>query len=201
VWCLGWRTWYGSIGGFASGGGWSELAIVLWLDGCLGVELRIGLALGEGLCDTWGGSLRLKASMIGCRRAVHLFTYTLAFVLQLRKSTENLRPSSSSLYLSELRVRCCSSLHWLLANNEHGTWIGIEMTDWIPSHVTTLRMRTEMVLEMLVCSPFNHSTRLLTRKNFTVMYYCCSRIMPPPFWRPDSPTHAMLQYATYGNIK
>jgi len=25
--------------------------------------------------------------------------------------------------------------------------------------------------------------------------------MPPPFWRPDSPTHAMLQYATYGNIK
>jgi len=28
---------------------------VLWLDGCLRVEPRIGLALAEGLCDTWGG--------------------------------------------------------------------------------------------------------------------------------------------------
>jgi hypothetical protein len=28
---------------------------VLWLDGCLGVEPRIGFALAEGLCDTWGG--------------------------------------------------------------------------------------------------------------------------------------------------
>jgi hypothetical protein len=68
-------------------------AIVLWLDESLGVEPRIGLALAEGLCDTWreGGSLRLKASMIGCRRAVHLFIFTLSFALQLRKGTENLR--------------------------------------------------------------------------------------------------------------
>jgi len=36
-------------------------------------------------------------------------------------------------------------------------------------HVTTLRMRTEMVLETLLCSPFNHSSRLITRKNFTVI--------------------------------
>jgi hypothetical protein len=39
---------------------------------------------------------------------------------------------------------------------------------WLTSHVTTLRMRTEMVLETSVCSSFNHSTRLITRKNFTV---------------------------------
>jgi hypothetical protein len=36
------------------GGGWYQLAIVLWLDDCLGVEPRIRLALAEGLCDTWG---------------------------------------------------------------------------------------------------------------------------------------------------
>jgi hypothetical protein len=41
-----------------------------------------------------GGSLRLKASMIGCRRAMPLFIYTLAFALQLRKSTENLSHDS-----------------------------------------------------------------------------------------------------------
>jgi hypothetical protein len=35
------------------------------------------------------------------------------------------------------------------------------------SDFTTLRRRTEMVLETLVCSPFNHSTQLITRKNFT----------------------------------
>jgi hypothetical protein len=45
VWCLGWRPWQVSTAGFALGGGWSELAIVLWLDGCLGVEPRIGLGL------------------------------------------------------------------------------------------------------------------------------------------------------------
>jgi hypothetical protein len=36
-----------------------------------------------------GKSLQLKASMIGGRRAVPLLNYTLAFALQLRKSTEN----------------------------------------------------------------------------------------------------------------
>jgi hypothetical protein len=36
----------------STGGGWSQLAVVLWLDGWLWVEPRIGLALAEGLCDT-----------------------------------------------------------------------------------------------------------------------------------------------------
>jgi hypothetical protein len=61
----------------------------LWLAGCLGVEpremgslwlrasatLEGGIILAEGLHD-WG------------MRAVPLFSYTLAFALQLRKSTE-----------------------------------------------------------------------------------------------------------------
>jgi hypothetical protein len=37
-----------------------------------------------------GGSLRMKAYMIGCRRAIPLLIHTMAFALQLRKSTENL---------------------------------------------------------------------------------------------------------------
>jgi hypothetical protein len=41
-----------------------------------------------------GESLRLKASIIGCRRAVPLFIYMLVFALQLRKSTENLSQGS-----------------------------------------------------------------------------------------------------------
>jgi len=43
------------------------------------------------------GSLRLKASMIGCRWSVPLFTYTLAFALQLRKSMENLSQGSRAV--------------------------------------------------------------------------------------------------------
>jgi len=35
--------------------------------------------------------------MIGCRRAVPLFIYTLAFALQLRKSTENLNQGSRAV--------------------------------------------------------------------------------------------------------
>jgi hypothetical protein len=89
--------WHVSTGGFASGGGWSQLVIVLWLDGCQEVEPRIWLALPEGLCEIWGGSLRLKAFMIGCRWAVPLFIYTLAFALQLRKSTGNLSQDSRAL--------------------------------------------------------------------------------------------------------
>jgi hypothetical protein len=54
MWCLGWRPWHVNTGGFASGGGWSQLRTVLWLDGCPGVEPRIGLALAEGLCDFGG---------------------------------------------------------------------------------------------------------------------------------------------------
>jgi hypothetical protein len=46
------------------------------------------------------------------------------------------------------------------------TWLGIQSI--ISSHVITLRMRTEIVLETLICSLFNHSTQLITQKNFTV---------------------------------
>jgi hypothetical protein len=35
-------------------GDYPKQQFVLWLDGCLGVEPRIGLSLAEGLCDTWG---------------------------------------------------------------------------------------------------------------------------------------------------
>jgi len=48
-----------------------------------------------------------------------------------------------------------SSLHWPAGNNEHRAQTGIYTTDWIPRHVRTLRMRREMVLETLVCPPFN----------------------------------------------
>jgi hypothetical protein len=78
-------------------------------------------------------------------------------------------PVPSSVYLSELRVRCYPLANgdcW--GNNEHGARTGIRTMDWIPSHVTTLTMTTEIVLETLVCSRFNHSNRLITRKNFTV---------------------------------
>jgi hypothetical protein len=60
----------------------------------LEVEPRsAGVALAEGFCDLRGGSLRLKASVMG-RQAVPLFNYALAFALQLRKSTENLSQGS-----------------------------------------------------------------------------------------------------------
>jgi hypothetical protein len=53
-----------------------------------------------------GGSVRLKATMSGCRRAVLLFIYTLALALQLRKSTENLSHGSRTL----LDTACCVDL-------------------------------------------------------------------------------------------
>jgi hypothetical protein len=42
------------------------------------------------------GLLWLNASMIGCRRDVPLFIYTLAFSLKLRKSAENLRQGKNT---------------------------------------------------------------------------------------------------------
>jgi hypothetical protein len=70
----------------------------LWLAGCLGVEPRgmgslwlraraslWGIILAEGLHD-WG------------MRAVPLFSYTLAFALHLRKSTENLSQGSRLVF-------------------------------------------------------------------------------------------------------
>jgi hypothetical protein len=62
-----------------------------WLDGFLGFQRRsVVIALADGLCDLGGKSLQLKASVIWGRRAVPLLNYTLAFALELRKSTENL---------------------------------------------------------------------------------------------------------------
>jgi hypothetical protein len=41
---------------------------------------------------------------------------------------------------------------------------------WLEGEVfSTLRMRTEMVPETLVFSPFNHLTRLVARKNFIII--------------------------------
>jgi hypothetical protein len=61
----------------------------------LGVVPRnVGVALAEDLCDL-GGSLRLKASVMG-RRTVPHFGYALALALQLRKSTENLSGQPNS---------------------------------------------------------------------------------------------------------
>jgi hypothetical protein len=41
-------------------------------------------------------------------------------------------------------------------------------TDGNCSHISTLRTRTEIVLETLVSSPFNHLTRLVARENFII---------------------------------
>jgi hypothetical protein len=42
----------------------------------------------------------------------------------------------------------------------------IHDTDWIPGHFSSLRMRTEMVLETLVSSAFNHLTWLAAQESF-----------------------------------
>jgi hypothetical protein len=52
------------------------------------------IALAEGLSDFGGESFWLKASMIGGCWPCPVFSYTLAFALQLRKSTENLSQGS-----------------------------------------------------------------------------------------------------------
>jgi hypothetical protein len=68
--------------------------------------------------------------------------------------------------------------HWSGAFSANG--YSEVLSDWILRHVTTLRMRTEVVLETLVCSPFNHSTRLRTWSNFTlwrhVTEFCCMHL-------------------------
>jgi hypothetical protein len=52
---------------------------------------RDGIALTEGLSDFGGGGIILAEGLHDWgMRAVPLFSYTLAFALQLRKSTENL---------------------------------------------------------------------------------------------------------------
>jgi hypothetical protein len=55
---------------------------------------RDGIALAEGLSD-FGGVIILAEGHNDCgMRAVPLFSYTLAFALQLRKITENLSQGS-----------------------------------------------------------------------------------------------------------
>jgi hypothetical protein len=52
---------------------------------------RDGMALAEGL---WGGIILAEGLHDWGMRAVPLFSYTLAFALHLRKSTENLSQGS-----------------------------------------------------------------------------------------------------------
>jgi len=66
-------------------------------------------------------------------------------------------------------VSCCISLAvsfkrcWMVRSTPL-------MTDWrISSHISTLRMRTEMVFEMLVFSPLNHLTQLVDWENFIIL--------------------------------
>jgi hypothetical protein len=49
----------------------------------------------------------------------------------------------------------------------------ISRVRWLSGEQTnvskTLRTRTEMVFETLVCSPFNYLTRLIARENFIII--------------------------------
>jgi hypothetical protein len=67
-----------------------------WLNVCLEVEPRsVGIALADGLCDLEGGGIILAEGLHEWGwRVVPLLNYTLAFALQLRKSTENLSQGS-----------------------------------------------------------------------------------------------------------
>jgi hypothetical protein len=44
----------------------------------------------------------------------------------------------------------------------------ISDTDWFHRYISTLKMRTEMVLETLVFSPLNQLTRLVVQKYFII---------------------------------
>jgi hypothetical protein len=55
---------------------------------------RDGVALAEGLSDFGEGIILAEGLHDWGMRAVPLFSYTLAFALQLRKSTENLSQGS-----------------------------------------------------------------------------------------------------------
>jgi hypothetical protein len=64
------------------------------------VEPRsVGIALADGLCELGGGITLAEGLRDWGWRAVSLLNYTLAFALQLRKSTENLSQGG--------RVVCC----------------------------------------------------------------------------------------------
>jgi hypothetical protein len=84
-------------GDIASGGRLSQVAKEkrkrFWLDGSLGDEPRnVGITLADGLCGFGGVGeiISIEGLHDWERRAVPLLNYSLAFALQLRKSTENL---------------------------------------------------------------------------------------------------------------
>jgi hypothetical protein len=61
---------------------------------------------------------------------------------------------------------------WLKVRSYIYIYIYIYDMDGNSSHFSTLRTRTEMVLETLVFLPFNHLTRLVTRENFIIHSRC-----------------------------
>jgi hypothetical protein len=80
-------SWHVSTGGFASGGGWSQLAIVLWLNGWPGVEPRIGFTLAENLCDTWGDHFGWRLPWSGASRLANGKLYVESGVIGPRNRT------------------------------------------------------------------------------------------------------------------
>jgi hypothetical protein len=72
----------------------TDLLSWLRLDGCLGVEPRGMGSLLLKASATWGGIILPEGLRDWGRRAVSpIFSHTLAFAIQLRKSTENLSQS------------------------------------------------------------------------------------------------------------
>jgi hypothetical protein len=72
-----------------------------------------------------------------------------------------------------------TSPHWLARSHEHRAWVGIYIYIYIYdtvgsfNHFRTLRTRTEMDLETLVSSCFNHLTRLVAREDFIISRLHC----------------------------
>jgi hypothetical protein len=66
------------------------------------------------------GSLWLKASMMGCGRAVTLFIYNLAFALHLRKSTENLCKCKIKVNVKVKLSLCLTKHHAMKKHWESG---------------------------------------------------------------------------------
>jgi hypothetical protein len=52
---------------------------------------------------------------------------------------------------------------WALGSGRY-----IYYMDWVSSHFISLRVRTEMVLKILVFSPFNHLTWLVAQESLII---------------------------------
>jgi hypothetical protein len=65
------------------------------------------------------------------------------------------------------------------------------MTDWVSSHVSTLRMRIEVVFETLVFSPFNHLTCLIAQENFIMQ---CSLFLFSWNTVTENSIHILMSY-------